>query len=164
MVPTENPPAPAVPGLDLNGQGPGGPTPGAAPMGDMMDFGGRGMGGPGGNLIPSDSVRYGVIWFPTVRLDGQPGNFWKCGGEDLSFSHPLWTDGHSSWSITGRGAQPAHRHQRHPAEHGPARPRGTLGHQPWSALRAATGQRLDDRRRPELWLGEPTIRLPRTSA
>ena len=69
-------------------------------MGDMMDFGGRGMGGPGGNLIPSDSVRYGVIWFPTVRLEGQPGNF-EMWGEDLSFSHPLWTDGTSSWSLTG---------------------------------------------------------------
>jgi hypothetical protein len=69
--------------------------------GDMMGFGDRGgMEGFGGSMFPSDAFRYGAIWFPNVLVQGQATQFQMI-GEDLSFTHPLWTDPLNALSISG---------------------------------------------------------------
>jgi hypothetical protein len=69
-----------------------------------MDFGGMGgrggMEGFGGGLSPSGSLRYGAIWFPSVPVRGQVSNF-EMVGQDLSFTHPLWTNPTNALSISG---------------------------------------------------------------
>jgi len=58
------------------------------------------MDAVGGALFPRDSVRYGVTWFPSVPVHGQPGDFQML-GQDLTVTHPLWTDPCDALSITG---------------------------------------------------------------
>ncbi len=58
------------------------------------------MGGFGGLAAPVDSMRYGVIWFPTVAVHAQATNF-EMVGQDFSFTHPLWTSPGSALSIAG---------------------------------------------------------------
>ena len=88
-----------VPGPDFSGR-----DAAARPPEDMMGFGnfwgGGGMEGFGGGFLPADSFRYGAIWFPTVPVRGQPTNF-EMVGQNLSFTHPLWTDPLNAWSISG---------------------------------------------------------------
>jgi hypothetical protein len=74
----------------------------AGPWGDMGfgEFGGRGGMGGFGSLHPVDSLRYGEIWFPSVPVRGQATQF-EMLGEDLSFSHPLWTDPLDTLSLFG---------------------------------------------------------------
>ena len=71
---------------------------------DMMGFGGMGgmgdMGGFGGGMNPSDSVRYSVLWFPNVPVQGQATDL-QMVGENLSFTHPLWKDSLNALSLTG---------------------------------------------------------------
>jgi hypothetical protein len=67
----------------------------------MTGFGGMGgMGGFGGGMNPVDSVRYGLVWLPTVPIKGQPADF-EMEREDLSFTHPLWKDSLNALSLTG---------------------------------------------------------------
>ncbi len=66
----------------------------------MGDSGGRGMGGFGGDIHPHDSFRYSTDWFPTVGVHGQSADF-SSFSENLSFSHPLWSDAVSLWSLSG---------------------------------------------------------------
>jgi hypothetical protein len=88
----ESPPGAATPGPHPGGAG---PNPGQS--GDMMGFGdmgggmGGGMGGLGGGAFPSDSIRYGAIWFPSVPVRGESTHF-QTVEQDLSMTHPLWTD------------------------------------------------------------------------
>jgi hypothetical protein len=58
------------------------------------------MDGFAGGLLPRDSFRYGAIWFPNVPVPGQPAQFQML-GQDLSFTHPLWADPMSVWSLSG---------------------------------------------------------------
>jgi len=58
------------------------------------------MGGFDGGLHPRDSFRYGAAWFPTVGVHGQAADF-EMLSEDLSFSHPLWSNAWSAWSLSG---------------------------------------------------------------
>jgi hypothetical protein len=84
------------PGTALPGPNPGGGT-NAGPPGDTMGFDDMG-GGMGGGLagfaagrFPTDSVRYSAIWFPNVPVLGQATHSQTI-AQDLSFTHPLWTD------------------------------------------------------------------------
>ncbi len=71
---------------------------------DMMGFGGMGgmggMGAFGGGMNPTDSVRYSVLWFPTVPVQGQATDL-QMVGENLSFTHPLWKDSLNALSFSG---------------------------------------------------------------
>ena len=71
---------------------------------DMVGFGGMGGmgggGGFGGGMNPSDSIRYSVLWFPKVPVQGQSTDF-ETVGENLSFTHPLWKDPLNALSLTG---------------------------------------------------------------
>ena len=68
----------------------------------MMGFGGFGEGSDGTwrRHVPFDSFRYGVIWFPNVPVQGQATQF-QMVGQDLSFTHPLWTDPLNALSLSG---------------------------------------------------------------
>ena len=66
----------------------------------MGDFSGRGMGGFGGGMHSQDSFRDAISWFPTVGVHGQSANF-ETFTESLSFTHPLWNDSTSAWSLSG---------------------------------------------------------------
>lgn len=48
----------------------------------------------------SDSLRYGTMWFPNVPVRGQATQFQMI-GQDLSFTHPLWTDAVNALSLSG---------------------------------------------------------------
>jgi hypothetical protein len=68
---------------------------------DMMGFGGMGgMGGFRGGMNPTDSVRYSVLWFPSVPVQGQATDL-QMVSENLSFTHPLWKDSLNALSLTG---------------------------------------------------------------
>jgi len=72
-----------------------------AESGGMMRFGGMGgMDAFGGGMFPVDSVRYSAIWYPSVPVQGQAGDF-QMGGQDLSFTHPLWVDSLNALSFSG---------------------------------------------------------------
>ncbi len=58
------------------------------------------MAGIGGGIHPIDSVRYSTIWFPSVPVSGQATNF-EMIGQDLSFTHPLWTGPQNALSLSG---------------------------------------------------------------
>ena len=58
------------------------------------------MGSIGGGMNPSDSVRYSVLWFPSVPVQGQPTDL-EMVGENLSFTHPLWKDSLNALSFSG---------------------------------------------------------------
>ena len=58
------------------------------------------MMGLGNGVFPSDSLRYGVLWFPNVPVRGQPTQF-EMAGQDLSFIHSLWADPVNVLSLTG---------------------------------------------------------------
>ena len=58
------------------------------------------MAGFRGGMNPVDSVRYSVLWFPTVPVQGQSTDF-QMVGENLSFTHPLWKDSLNALSLTG---------------------------------------------------------------
>ncbi len=93
---SEQPPITARPGPDSQGKGND-----AWSADDMMGFGGRGgMGAFGGGMSPSDSIRYSVIWFPSVPVQGQASDL-EMIGENLSFTHPLWKDPLNALSLTG---------------------------------------------------------------
>ncbi len=77
----------------------------SAPPGDVMglgDFGGRGgmMEGFGGGMFRCDSIRYTTTWFPNVPVQGQAAQF-QMVGQDLSFTHPLWSDTINTVGLTG---------------------------------------------------------------
>jgi hypothetical protein len=61
--------------------------------GDTLGFGdlGGGMGGFATGMFPTDSLRYGAVWCPRVPVEGQATHF-QTVGQDLSLTHPLWTD------------------------------------------------------------------------
>ena len=128
-------------------------------FGDMMGFGGReGMGGFGGGMNPVDSVRYAVIWFPNVPVEGQATDF-EMVGEDLSFTHPLWKDSLNALSLSGGVRNQLFETDAILPDTGQAVALGTLGRQPWPALQPATGRRLDHGRRREHRIGErPPLR------
>ncbi len=58
------------------------------------------MGGFGGNMHPTDSIRYAAIWTPAVPVQGQATDF-EMVRQDLSFTHPLWKDPLNALSLTG---------------------------------------------------------------
>jgi hypothetical protein len=92
-------PAPAGPSPDSQGRGNDAWLPD-----DMIGFAGmggmEGMGSFRGGMNPVDSVRYSVLWFPTVPVQGQSTDFQMI-GENLSFTHPLWKDSLNALSLTG---------------------------------------------------------------
>ena len=110
MGPSGPPPA-QVPGLNIlpeQSPVPSGPSPDSQEKSndgwlpdDMMGFGGMGgMGGSRGGMNPSDSVRYSVLWFPNVPVQGQATDL-QVVGENLSFTHPLWKDSLNALSFSG---------------------------------------------------------------
>ena len=135
----------------------------SAPPGDVMglgDFGGRGgmMEGFGGGMFRCDSIRYTTTWFPNVPVQGQAAQF-QMVGQDLSFTHPLWSDPINTVEPDRRRPQPARRDRRHPAGHGPALSGQPLGRAAGAHVRPATQQRLGGGRRPEHRIGQrPSLR------
>ena len=95
--------------------------------------------------VPSDFLRYRATWLPGVPVQGQATNF-QMVGQDLSFTHPLWTDPLNALSVSGgvrndiiqTGAS-----CRTPASRSPR----TSGTSTWTSLLPPTGQRLDGGRR-----------------
>ena len=73
--------------------------------GDPMEFGGfggrGGMEGLGGGMFPSDSLRYGAIWFPTVPVRGQATNFQMVGAGPLLHPPACGPIRRTRWSISG---------------------------------------------------------------
>jgi hypothetical protein len=68
-------------------------TPDAAFGPKTGNAGGEGMGlgmgmGPGSGT--QGPLRYKTLWFPSVSVEGQPGN-WGMVGQDFGFAFPLWT-------------------------------------------------------------------------
>ena len=97
------------------------------------------MGGMGWRgMNPFDSVRYSVIWFPNVPVQGQATDL-QMVGENLSFTHPLWKDSLNALSHYRRRPKRAFRDRCHPPGHRPTIALGALGRQPWPALQSATG-------------------------
>jgi hypothetical protein len=90
------PVAPASPAL------PPGVDPDALSSGKIGfgDLEGGGMRGFGGGMHPADSLQYRTIWFPTVAVRGQASDFQML-GQDLSLTHPLWTDPLNALSLAG---------------------------------------------------------------
>ena len=88
-------------------------------IGDMMGFGGRGgMGGFGGGMLPSNSVRYSVIWFPTVPVQGQATDLEMVEGKSLV--HPSAVEGFAKrLEHFRRRPKRAFRDRGHPPGHGP---------------------------------------------
>jgi hypothetical protein len=89
----ESPPVAAEARPDLSGKGPD-----FGPPGDAMGFGG--MGAFAAGMFPRDSLRYGVVWLPNVPVQGQATQFQMI-GQDLSFTHPLWTDPVNYFGLMG---------------------------------------------------------------
>jgi hypothetical protein len=69
---------------------------GAPHDGDEPGGGGL-MGMGGGGRSP---VQYRALWFPSVSLKGQPGD-WGMIGQDFSFAAPVWTDKPNIVMISG---------------------------------------------------------------
>ncbi len=91
LIPDTTAPSPEVGGKNTD----------AGQYGDVMEFGGRGgVMGLGDGRSPFDSFRYGGIWFPNVPVQGQASQF-QMVGQDLSFTHPLWTDSVNAVSLSG---------------------------------------------------------------
>ncbi len=105
MLPPASPVLPEQPpATSPSSPGPGGKNNGQGQAGEMMDFAGfggnGGMQGFGGGMFPSDSLRYRATWLPGVPVQGQATNF-QMVGQDLSFTHPLWTDPLNALSVSG---------------------------------------------------------------